>query len=240
MDRLPRNERRACGRVDPAPRIERRRACGPLPSAIWISEGLRPRPPAATLPTPTPPPAVRAVASVPMADDALPMHRLPTGWLALLGAAAVLIVAIVARSLAGHPPILVDSWRGLPPIGEAVAGSLRATLPGAPPFPELRAGMSLPGPVVPPDGRAADADVHRLGHASIRGGVLFVPDTFSSLDGAYDLLLHFHGNTAVVRESAEHAKVNAVVAVVNLGVGSAPYEEAYAATGSYEALLDEI
>ena len=86
----------------------------------------------------------------------------------------------------------------------------------------------------------ADARVQREGYAHIPGGVLYVPDTFASADGTYDLYLHFHGNVRVVRESAEHAGLNAVVAVVNLGTNSAPYLDGYAVPGSYEELLASI
>jgi hypothetical protein len=69
---------------------------------------------------------------------------------------------------------------------------------------------------------------------------VFTPPTFKSSDGSYDLLLHFHGNVKVVVESAVVAKLNAVVAVINLGVGSGIYQDTYAATGTYEDLLDQI
>ncbi|MEP7123900.1 MAG: hypothetical protein ABJE95_23430 [Byssovorax sp.] len=86
----------------------------------------------------------------------------------------------------------------------------------------------------------ADAHVTREGYAHIPGGVLYLPDTFASADGTYDLYLHFHGNVRVVRESAEHAGLNAVVAVVNLGTNSAPYLDGFAVPGRYEELLASI
>ncbi len=88
--------------------------------------------------------------------------------------------------------------------------------------------------------RRADANITHEGYASIPGGVLYTPTSFSSSDGSYDLLLHFHGNVKVVVESAAAAKLNAAVAVVNLGVGSARYEDFYAAPGMYEELLGHI
>lgn len=88
--------------------------------------------------------------------------------------------------------------------------------------------------------RRADAQLEHEGYASIPGGVLYTPASFSSSDGTYDLLLHFHGNVKVVVESAVAAKLNAAVAVVNLGVGSARYQDFYAAPGMYEELLDNI
>lgn len=88
--------------------------------------------------------------------------------------------------------------------------------------------------------RRADADMKYDGYASIEGGVLFTPRSFSSFDGSYDLLIHFHGNVNVVVESAVAAKLNAAIAVVNLGVGSAHYENYFACPGVYERFLDNI
>jgi len=103
-------------------------------------------------------------------------------------------------------------------------------------------------PATPPSAAApdpvaeirADASLKRARHSSVKGGVLFVPSTFASSDGNYDLLVHFHGNTAVVRESAEVAGLNAIVVVINVGVFSLPYQQAYEVPGSYEELLDQV
>ena len=102
--------------------------------------------------------------------------------------------------------------------------------------------LEPPPPVVvsAPKGPRADARINRDMYGHIRGGVLYVPKSFSSEDGAYDLYLHSHGNTRVVLESAEHAGLNALVAVVNLGVNSAPYLDEYAEPGSFEGLLESI
>lgn len=83
--------------------------------------------------------------------------------------------------------------------------------------------------------------IRRDGHVSIPGGILVFPSSFQpGPDGAFDLVLHFHGNTKVVKESVEVANVNAAVAIVNLGIGSAPYEEYYGVPGTYEELLETI
>lgn len=100
--------------------------------------------------------------------------------------------------------------------------------------------LRSPGPAMGAQGPRADAAFSRARHSSIRGGVVLIPRTFSSADGVYDLLLHFHGNTQVVRESAEVSGLNAVVAVINLGIGSGLYEDAYAVPKSYEELLAQI
>ena len=94
-------------------------------------------------------------------------------------------------------------------------------------------------------GRGADEEPDRLpqirrsGHVSVPGGILVLPSAFRpAADGSFDLLIHFHGNTAVVRESADVAGLNAAVVIINLGIGSAPYEEYYAVPGTYEELLE--
>ncbi len=86
----------------------------------------------------------------------------------------------------------------------------------------------------------ADAKLRRDGRSSIPGGVLFTPETLHSNDGGYDLFLFFHGNVQVIVESAIRAKLDAAIAIVNLGVGSGVYEDAYATPGSYDALLQTI
>jgi hypothetical protein len=86
----------------------------------------------------------------------------------------------------------------------------------------------------------ADARVRRKGYETIHGGLVFVPESFSSTDGAYDLVIHFHGNVKVVLESLEVARVNAVVAIINLGIGSLVYQDHFAAPGTYEGMLAEI
>jgi hypothetical protein len=86
----------------------------------------------------------------------------------------------------------------------------------------------------------ADARLRRAGHGNVPGGVVIVPSSFSSADGSYDLLVHFHGDVKIVVESMEMAKVNAVAAIVNLGVGSGVYEDEYATPGAYETVLEQV
>jgi hypothetical protein len=153
------------------------------------------------------------------------------GWLAFVAVAAALLVFVASRSLDGQT-LAVATWSSLVPLGQKVGALFGAANEG-----ETAAAAEVPEP----DPEPAEPDrIRRDGHGSIKGGVVFVPDTFTAKDGAYDLLLHFHGNTKVVKESAEVAGLDAIVAVVNLGVGSAPYEDAYAVPGTYEALLEQI
>jgi len=115
----------------------------------------------------------------------------------------------------------------------ALGGGLRG-------LPTLEAESQEPAEAPPPVVERADAEMFRDRHSGFAGGIVFVPKTFSSDDGQFDLLLHFHGNTGVVRESTEVAGLNAIVAIINLGEGSLPYEEAYMMPRTYERLLARI
>ena len=163
---------------------------------------------------------------------ALPRGRMP------FAVAALALVGITALGAVGASRLLASPGVPRPKILAALAAQAHvATLEelGAPEPPAF----DPPDPVAPARARA-DVRVQRDGYAHIPGGVLYVPETFASADGAYDLYLHFHGNVRVVRESAERAGLNAVVAVVNLGTNSAPYLDGYAVPTSYEDLLASI
>ena len=92
-------------------------------------------------------------------------------------------------------------------------------------FPEKNNALKalLPGEA---SGRA-DANLDRKGRSPIAGGLMFIPPGFESEDGAYDLVVHFHGNNDVIEESFGIAKVDAVVVSLNLGNGSGPYEDRF-------------
>ncbi len=152
--------------------------------------------------------------------------------------AALTLVGLAALSAAGASRLLASPAVSRPKILAALAAQVHvvALEELAPEPPE----DAPPSADVAPARARADVRVQRDGYAHILGGVLYVPDTFASADGAYDLYLHFHGNVRVVRESAERAGLNAVVAVVNLGTNSAPYLDGYAVPTSYEDLLASI
>jgi hypothetical protein len=81
----------------------------------------------------------------------------------------------------------------------------------------------------------------RAGRGPLGGGVFSLPpDLRVAEDGTVDLLIHFHGNTEMVLESVEHAKVGAATVVVNLGVGSGPYEERFDNPVNFTDLLTRI
>jgi hypothetical protein len=94
-------------------------------------------------------------------------------------------------------------------------------------------------PEIPPEQRA-DYKLKREGHVPAGGGVLYVPPSFRSDDGSFDLIVHFHGNTQLVEESVGAAKINALVLVINAGTGSGPYEERYALPAVFEDALGRV
>jgi hypothetical protein len=69
----------------------------------------------------------------------------------------------------------------------------------------------------------------------------YIPAGFWSSDGKYDLLLHFHGAPSRVETAFQASDFDHTVLVtVNLGVGSGPYENRFAAPAAFPQLLDSI
>jgi hypothetical protein len=66
---------------------------------------------------------------------------------------------------------------------------------------------------------------------------LYIPTFFHPEDGKYDLIVHFHGLAAAQESNVERAHVNAIVATINLGVGSGPYENAFRDGWTFPHLL---
>lgn len=85
--------------------------------------------------------------------------------------------------------------------------------------------------------RAADALAGEPTHVRVGNADLYVPTFFHAVDGAYDLVVHFHGMASLQEDNFERAQVNAVVVSVNLGVASDAYANAFRAPGSFDALL---
>lgn len=83
----------------------------------------------------------------------------------------------------------------------------------------------------------ADAHFDRSWRAPLAGGLLLFPPSFESADGQYDLVLHLNGNTDLVEQSYGFAGVNAVIAILNLGVGSGVYEDRFAEPAGLRLIL---
>lgn len=86
----------------------------------------------------------------------------------------------------------------------------------------------------------ADEHLQREGRTAFSGGYLALTSGFSSPDGVYDVVIHFHGNTELVEESLARAGIRAVYVPQNLGVGSGPYEARFGAPGSLDEVLDRV
>jgi hypothetical protein len=131
---------------------------------------------------------------------------------------------------------------GTTPLGRAFASDLMAQL-GA-----LRARLPRLGrhteaaPAAAPAERA-DAKLVRSGRSPVGAGfagLLTIPPSFESADGAYDLVIHFHGNTDLVEDSFGVAGVNAVVVIINLGINSGVYEDKFASPDEIRELLSRV
>jgi hypothetical protein len=190
-------------------------------------------------PTPTPRPVtVDLLGAAPPVRPALgrfaPQGHAPRRRRMVVAFAAMVLFVAGVLGFRGAPAAIAE-----PPARPAAAARVVEPAPMLVEEPAIAPPAAEPPPA-PPPGPRADAHVNHEGYAHVPGGVVFMPATFASADGAYDLYLHFHGNTRVVLESAEVAGLNAVVAVINLGVNSAPYTDAFEVPGSWEHLLDSI
>jgi hypothetical protein len=70
--------------------------------------------------------------------------------------------------------------------------------------------------------------------------ITLVPKTCGNADGTYDVLVHFHGVHTVIEPQFAKSKLNAVLAIVNLGEFSGPYERHFAVPGTFNQLLSAI
>lgn len=92
-------------------------------------------------------------------------------------------------------------------------------------------------PVVEPPRRVEASSPHRgkLPH----GGELYLPTWFSAPNGAYDLIVHFHGIGKLQEGNLDRSQINAAVVSINLGVGTDQYANAFRDPQSFPKLLAE-
>lgn len=86
---------------------------------------------------------------------------------------------------------------------------------------------------------SADARLDREGRSPCAGGLLFVLPEFTSDDGAFDLVVHFHGNVDLVEESYAKSKLDAVLVIMNFGIGSGAYESRYTNNAAFPDVLEK-
>jgi hypothetical protein len=122
------------------------------------------------------------------------------------------------------------TWR----VSEATRPLIQQHLP-RPPAPTV-------APTTPPTPTASGADAHvkRGTFASVGRGVLYVPTAFSSPDGHFDLVIHYHGNTQLIEASVDAVQLNALVLIVNYGEGSDRYSSPLKVRGAFDQLLGSI
>lgn len=123
------------------------------------------------------------------------------------------------------------------PVAAAVA-SLR-TIPVVRPVSGEQRALNKLGAVALPDNPALapidePVEVVRVGRR------VYVPRDCRTRDGSYDVLVHFHGAPQSVVPAFEASGIRAILVVVNLGIGSGPYERGYGTDGSLEILLDRV
>ncbi len=86
----------------------------------------------------------------------------------------------------------------------------------------------------------ADAKMKRGVHIGLERGVLYAPPAFESLDGQFDLVIHFHGNVQLIEQSVAAAKLNALVAVYNFGDGAGQYSKPLRGPYVFDRMLATI
>lgn len=195
--------------------------------------------------TPTPPPVVVAAKppvapksgpgrapEVEPADDPppeAPSRTSLSGWaLMALLSLVCLASAIALRTLRQHEDWFANIDIGLPEVAAA------AKAPPPPAAPEPVASAKKPD-------KATGWTVKHDGYAPVTGGVLHFPKHFTAKpDGSYDLVVFFHGNPAIVLQSIEHLRMDVALCIINLGLRSQPYRQAYSAPGSFERLMVEV
>ena len=98
--------------------------------------------------------------------------------------------------------------------------------------------------IAPEADTLVDVDVDKIAGAPYRAHLgrtdVYMPTFFEPKDGKYDLIIHFHGLSAAQESNIERTRINAVVASVNLGVGSGPYEHAFKDAWSFGNLVNVI
>jgi hypothetical protein len=72
------------------------------------------------------------------------------------------------------------------------------------------------------------------------GRVVYIPDGCRSVAAPYDLLVHFHGAPTVMEPAFERSGIGGVLAILNLGIGSGKYEDAFQDPASFDRLLGRV
>lgn len=71
-------------------------------------------------------------------------------------------------------------------------------------------------------------------------GFVHLPRGFVASDGAFDLVIHFHGGPQIVAPQLDAAGVSAALLVVNVGTGSGVYERSIATAKALDIRVDAV
>lgn len=118
---------------------------------------------------------------------------------------------------------------------QARAVHARASL-GTLRLPEAHAWIQPQAPQRP----SCSAPLHEPIRKYVGWASVYVPAGFCPDSGSYDLVVHFHGAPPVVERAFDRAGIQAVLAIVNLGNGSGPYEQRFASRVDFEASLQSL
>jgi len=69
------------------------------------------------------------------------------------------------------------------------------------------------------------------------GRVIFLPNGCRTAARPWDLVVHFHGAPTAVEPAFERSGIDAVLGIVNLGIGSGAYETALQLPGSFDEMI---
>jgi hypothetical protein len=69
------------------------------------------------------------------------------------------------------------------------------------------------------------------------GRVISLPNGCRTVSHPFDLLVHFHGAPTALEPAFERSDIDGVLVILNLGIGSGRYDEAFRYPGSFDALL---
>lgn len=73
-----------------------------------------------------------------------------------------------------------------------------------------------------------------------QGRVVSLPTGCVAVQGAYDIVLHFHGAPVALESALERSGLDAALVIVNLGIGSGVYEQAFAAPEAFASFVTDV
>lgn len=150
------------------------------------------------------------------------VRRVASLLMALAFVLAAGVVQTMPRDTASPPENLDDAVVAAEQAGRALASRAARSL------------LLVPRPVEP----AGWSERKRI--TTRAGRVIVVPNGCGSVQRDYDVVVHFHGAVKTVEKSYDQAGLEAVLLVVNLGLGSGPYENQFAGRGALERQLDAL